>query len=232
MNRILIISAVLLTAFTRLSAQSFMNEWIDHSKTYYKFKVGATGIYRITQTQLASLGIAGADVSSFQLWRQGQEVPVFTSVQSGTLPAGGFIEFWGEMNDGVWEKRLYLRPEYQINERISLLTDSSTYFLTINTSGPNKRLQAVANNLSSPVSAEPFFMHRLRLNYRNAYNLGFGAVVGDVVYSSSYDEGEGYTSSQIAPSAPLVANNSNLFVATGGPNASLVYSAAGRSLNN
>ncbi len=231
MNRILIISAVILTAFTRLSAQSFMNEWIDHSKTYYKFKVGATGIYRITQTQLASLGIASADVSSFQLWRQGQEVPVFTSVQSGTLPAGGFIEFWGEMNDGVWEKRLYLRPEYQINERISLLTDSSTYFLTINTSGPNKRLQPVTNDLSSPVTAEPFFIHRLRFNYRNAYNLGFGAVVGDVVYSSSYDEGEGYTSSQIAPSAPLVANNSNLFVATGGPNASLTYSAAGRSLN-
>jgi hypothetical protein len=231
MNRILLIAVVILSTLTRSSAQSFMNEWIDHNKTYYKFRVGATGMYRITQAQLTTMGIAGADAASFQLWRNGQEVPIFTSAQSGPLPAGGFIEFWGEMNDGVWEKRMYLRPEHQINERISLLTDSSTYFLTINTSSSNKRLQPLANDLSTSLTPESFFMHKLRVNYRNAYNLGFGAVVGDVVYSSSYDEGEGYASAQIAPSAPLVANNSSLFVASGGPAASLIYSAGGRSLN-
>ena len=231
MKRILLYAAVLLSTTTRISAQSFMNEWIDHNKTYYKFKVGTTGMYRISQAQLDAMGIGSADAATFQLWRQGQEIPIYTSVQSGSLPAGGFIEFWGEMNDGAWEKRLYLRPEYQINERISLFTDSATYFLTINTNGSNKRLQPFNNDLGTSLTPETYFIHKLRLNYRNAYNLGFGAVVGDVVYSSSYDEGEGYASSQIAPSGPLVSNNSNLFVAAGGPNASLTYSAAGRSLN-
>jgi hypothetical protein len=58
MKRILLI---LLIAIPGLSATAqtfpYNNEWIDYSKTYYKFYVGKTGLYRISQSVLASNGI-------------------------------------------------------------------------------------------------------------------------------------------------------------------------------
>lgn len=232
MKRFLLSAIILLTAFTGIRAQSFMNEWIDFNKTYYKFNIAATGVYRISQAQLSSIGIQSADAAHFQLWRHGNQIPIYTSVSSGTIPANGFIEFWGEANDGKWERRMFIEPQYQINDRWSLYTDTAAYFLTVNTSaGANLRLVQTNNDLTSALPAEPYFMHKASLYYRNSINPGFGAVVGSTVYSSSFDEGEGWASSAFRPANPLVSTQSNLYVATGGPNASLKFSAAGRALN-
>jgi hypothetical protein len=212
--------------------QSYMNEWIDHSKTYYRFKVGAKGVYRIPKSQLTTLGIGATDAAHFQIWNKGQEVPIYTSVANGALPDDGFIEFWGQTNDGSWESRLYLRPEFQINPEYSLFTDTSIYFLTINTQGNNKRLVNVANDINSTLAAEPFFMHRAILNFRNQYSQGFAAVVGSEVFSSSYDNGEGFVSANITPASPFSNTINNLFVASSsGVDAGIRYTAAGRSLN-
>ena len=80
------------------SAQTFPfnNEWIDYNKTYYKFNVGKTGLYRISQTTLATIGIGNVPAEQFQLWRNGRQVALYTSVPSGPLAASDFIEFWGE----------------------------------------------------------------------------------------------------------------------------------------
>ena len=86
MKRILL---MLLIVIPGLSATSqtfpYNNEWIDYSKTYYKFYVGKTGLYRISQTVLASNGIGSIPAEQFQLWRNGREVPIYTSVPSGPL---------------------------------------------------------------------------------------------------------------------------------------------------
>ena len=222
---------ILFFLFTYGSAQSYMNEWIDYNKTYYKFKVGAKGLYRISKTQLSSLGIEETDAAHFQLWNRGQEVPIYTSVASGPLPTNGFLEFWGQTNDGTWESRLYIRPEFQINPDISLFTDTSVYFLTVNTQGTNKRFTQIANDLSSPLSPEPFFMHTAKVNYRNQYSQGFAGVVGSDVFSSSYDNGEGFVSGDITPTANFFATLNNLFVSPTGPDAQFRYTAAGRRLN-
>ncbi|MBK8088758.1 MAG: hypothetical protein IPK31_12890 [Chitinophagaceae bacterium] len=232
MKRFLLSAIILLIAFTGIRAQSFMNEWIDFNKTYYKFNIGSTGVYRISQAQLASMGIQSADAAHFQLWRHGKQIPVYTSVSAGTIPANGFIEFWGEANDGKWEKRMFIEPQYQINDKWSLYTDTAAYFLTVNTSaGANLRLVQTNNDLSSALPAESYFMHKTALYYRATINPGFGAVVGSTVYSSSFDEGESWTSSAFRPANPLVSTQSNLYVAMSGPNASLKFSAAGRALN-
>jgi hypothetical protein len=212
-------------------SQSFMNEWIDYNKTYYRFRTGGTGAFRITQSQLAAIGLGGVDAAHFQLWCKGQEVAVYTSQPTGALPANGFIEFWSEQNDGEWEKRLYNDPQSHLNPGISLFTDSVTYFLTVNSAGSNKRMTDVTNDLSSSLPAEPYFIHSLKVNYRNTYNNGFAAVVGSYVHSSVYDIGEGYTSGDITPAAPLENVQNNLFVASGGPDASLRYAVVGRALN-
>ena len=231
MKKKLLFTALLFIVFGSLSAQTYMNEWIDFNKTYHRFKVGVIGVYRITQTELAAMGIGSADASHFQLWRHGQQVPIYTSSTSGALPSNGFIEFWGESSDGEWEKRLYLEPDKQINPTRSLFTDTVAYFLTINPVGFNSRLVQTNNNISSPLPPEPFFIHKATAGFNVAYSPGFAAVVGDYVYSSSYDIGEGYVSRDIRPSTPLVSTTSELYVATSGPDAIFYYTAAGRALN-
>src|SRR5438270_2218863 len=97
---------LLLASGFMAEAQVYNNEWIDYSKTYYKFKVGRTGLYRISQSTLASAGLGGTPAGQFQLWRNGREVPLFTSVASGTLSGSDYIEFWGLMNDGKADREL------------------------------------------------------------------------------------------------------------------------------
>jgi len=232
MKQFLLSVTILFCAITGVTAQSYMNEWIDFNKTYYKFKVGATGVYRISQSQLNAMGIANADAAHFQLWRNGQQVPVYTSAASGTLPSNGFIEFWGQVNDGKWEKRMYLDPGYQINDNWSLYTDTSSYFLTVNSNpAENRRFVETTNDLSSGLPAEPYFTHKAALYYRNIQNPGFAAVVGSYVYSSSFDKGEGFTSAEFRAANPLISSQTNLYVAPSGPNAKLKFSAVGRALN-
>ena len=126
MKRILLIWLTLLSLAA--GAQTYNNEWIDYSKTYYKFKVGATGLYRIPQPLLASLNLNNTNADHFQLWRNGKQIPLYTSVQNSILGAADYIEFWGEMNDGKPDKALYREPDYQLNDKWSLQTDTAAFF--------------------------------------------------------------------------------------------------------
>jgi hypothetical protein len=102
----------LLTGFI-VQAQVYNNEWIsDFNKTYYKFKVGKTGLYRIQQPTLAIAGLSGTPAQHFQLFRNGREIPIYISAASGTLSSSDYIEFWGVMNDGKPDKELYRLPNY------------------------------------------------------------------------------------------------------------------------
>ncbi|MCB0741966.1 MAG: hypothetical protein KDB92_13190, partial [Chitinophagaceae bacterium] len=69
---------LLLTCGLKGLAQ-YNNEWIDYSKTYYKFKVGVTGLHRISQPVLAAAGLGSVPAEQFQLWRNGQEIPLYTT---------------------------------------------------------------------------------------------------------------------------------------------------------
>ena len=85
MKRILLLLIIKFPAFCKCADFPYNNEWIDYSKTYYKFKVGTTGLYRITQTHLIAMGIGNIPAEKFQLWRNGREVSIYTSVPSGPL---------------------------------------------------------------------------------------------------------------------------------------------------
>src|SRR5688572_17928126 len=94
------------------SSQVYNNEWIDYSRTYYKFKITSSGIfpaglYRINQPALVTLGIGSTPAEHFQLWRNGKQIPIYTSVASGAMGASDYIEFWGVMNQGDEDSVLY-----------------------------------------------------------------------------------------------------------------------------
>lgn len=213
--------------------QRFNNEWIDYAKTYYKFKVGSNGVYRLSAVTLSAAGLGTADAAQFQLWRNGVQVPIYTSKASGAFNNTDYIEFWGQMNDGGPDKELYRNPSFQLNDKWSLLTDSATYFLTVNNSGGNLRLQPVANNVSgNTLPAEPWFMYTTGKYFRNRINQGLYYVVGsDHLFSSSYDKGEGWTSPDIIRNGTLTENFSDLQVASNGPVSRLKVALTGNAYN-
>jgi hypothetical protein len=231
-------------------AQSYHNEWIDYSKTYYKFKVfgfgadatGAPipkGMVRIPYTSLAAAGLGAASSESFQLWRDGQEVAVYVSKSSGPLTSTDYIEFWGEINNGKLDKELYRNVDYQLADKWSLQTDTASYFLTINTSGVNKRLTPVNNNVASnTLPATNYFMHTVGRYFRaGEISNGFSASAGENLYSSSYDKGEGWVSRSIRPVAcgtqgTLPQNFSNLYPYLSGPNMTMRINAVGNQQNS
>ena len=211
-------------------AQPYNNEWINFNNTYYKFKVGANGLYRIPQSVLASAGIGNVPVQNYQLFRNGVEVPIYTSASTGTLGASDYIEFWGEMNDGKPDRPLYYNPSYQLSPKWSLETDTAVYFLTVNTTGATFHYTSSANDTAgNTLGVEPYFMYKAGSYFRAQLNPGYAAYIGEYVYSSSYDIGEGWTSNNIAPGGPYTDNQNNLNVYTGNPalSASISFGAVG-----
>src|SRR5450631_4354072 len=217
-------------------AQPYNNEWIDFSKTYYKFKVISDGLYRIPGSVLAAAGLSAADAKDFQLYRNGVEVPVYTSVASGPLSPADYIEFWGQMNDGKPDKPLYRNPAYQHTEKWSLQSDTAIYFLTLNPGGTTFHYNTIVNDTSSNIlPVEPYFMYTAGTYYHTQINPGQAAVLEQYIYSSSYDVGE-FWSSDFAtqnypgnPGSPVTDNQNNLFIYNGGPSANFKFGAAGCS---
>ncbi len=232
MKKFLFTSLILLLVTTGFSQLN--NSWIDYTKTYYKFKVSRDSLCRIAQPVLAAIGLGSVPAQNFQLWRNGKEVRLYTSVSSGVLGAGDYIEFWGERNDGKPDKTLFRNPDFQLNDKYNLNTDTATYFLTVNTVGINLRYLQSPNVIAgNTLPADIYFMRRAEVNYREKINRGYAAVLGEYVYSSSYDIGEGWTSNDIAPCCALTAQLTDLNVYTSGPPNSVMFTvaAAGNALN-
>ena len=225
---ILLFTCLSLNGFT----QTYNNSWIDYSKSYYKFTLAKTGLFRIPQSVLANAGIGNTPAEQFQLWRNGEQVRLYTSIATGPLGAGGYVEFWGQANDGKVDKRLYREPEFQLSDEYSLQTDTAAYFLTVNAASANLRFVNTPNNVAgTTLTPEAYFMNRIKYSYKSQINPGYAAVVGFYVYSSSYDIGEGWTSSDVAPNFPLfnVVPNINLYPT--GPAASFKIGISGNALN-
>lgn len=214
-------------------SQPYPNSWIDYNKTYYKFNFANNGLCHINQSALNALGLANVPAEQFQLWRNGQEVTLYTSQPIGPLTTSGYIEFWGMMNDGKPDTKLYLVPDYQLSDKYSLQTDTVSYFLTVNTEGTNLRYTDAPNNVAgNSLTPEPYFMN-MKGNYlRDRLNPGKAQLTGgSYLYSSSYDIGEGWTSWDVSPPRTYSIAFTGLNLFRGGPNATLSFSAAGNAYN-
>ncbi len=223
-----IFTIVLLLFTLGLAAQTYNNEWIDFSKTYYKFKVGQTGLYRIPEAVLASAGLANVPAQDFQLFRNGKEVPVYTSVPNGVLGGADYVEFWGCINDGAPDNPLYRNPAYQHTQHWSLETDTAVYFLTVNPAGAAFHYINTTNDTTgTTLTVEPWFLYKAGGYFKTQINPGFAQIIGEYVYSSSYDIGEFWSTAFIAPGSPLTDVQNNLFVYAGGPDATLKFGMTG-----
>jgi hypothetical protein len=231
-----IFTLLLLLAGFVVSAQTtswpYNNEWIQFNQTYYKIKIARDGVYRIPKSLLDANGMGNADVQNFELWRNGEKVPFYPSVSGGVLPSNGYLEFWGEKNDGKADKPLYRNPAYQHTDKNSFQTDTAVYFLSVNNDRSGFRVIDVFNNVGgNSLPVEQYFMHTEGVYYTNTINSGFYHPVGVPVYSSSYDRGEFFASGDITPAGPLTTPISSLNVFSSGPASTLKFGAVG-NINN
>ena len=211
-------------------AQQYYNEWIDYSKTYYKFKIAANGLYRITQSNLPA-ALQNIPAEQFQLWRNGKQVSIYTSVATGVLPAGGYIEFYGQKNDGLPDKNLYKDPNNQLSTDLSLETDTAAYFLTINAANNLRITDGVNDVAHNTLPADQSFLYHYRYDFQNMINRGRAVNLGTNVYSSTYDIGEWWSSNEISVGSPLTINAGNLYSANTGTS-QLNVAVAGNSVAN
>ena len=190
---------LLIGLFTLLSkAQPYGNEWIDYSKTYYKFKIGKTSLYRIPHSVLVSLGIPSNQLigTSFKLIRNGKEVPLYVS-NNNIFSTSDFIEFYGEKNDGKPDSVLYKSPLDQPNPNQNIFADSATFFLTLDPFSINARIIQQANDLTALPSPEEYCYtttQHIANNPSQLYGIGRGFTVSPFfpqLYNSDYEVGEG-----------------------------------------
>lgn len=225
-----------------VNGQTYQNSWINYSQTYYKFSVFSEGLYRIPQSVLQSAGLANVPADQFQLWRNGEEQPIFVSKQTGILGTNDYIEFYGIVNDGKPDKKLYRKQDFQLSDHYSLISDTSSYFLTVIPTGGGKHFMPSGNDVSANVlPAEKYFMNKKGVYFNTTMNLGFAIPVGGVyLYSAAFDEGEGWTSRTIAGANPPAASvgyttsidSLNLYTGDASVTASLSYAAAGSAFNS
>jgi hypothetical protein len=169
------------------------NEWIRFDQTYLKIKVGQDGIYRIQQAALANAGVPLAQVSGeqFQLWHNGEQVPLFVST-SGLLGPSDYLDFFGEKNTSELDRYLFRNPDsMMINPRYSLVTDTAAYFLTWSNAAGNPRYQPIPNDLSNLPPKEEYYMAQHLGNYTNSFQKYY---LGQTLSLSEYGQAEGFAS--------------------------------------
>lgn len=235
----LLFTALLLTATLQVRAQ-YGNEWINYGKTYWKFKVGTDGIFRISKGMLDLAGVpSSAAGSDYILYRDGKEIPLFVSNNAAFGPAD-YIEFFGRGNDGQLDKELYLSAEKYTNDNISLFNDTAVYFLTVDNSSVHQRYQAISTPIpGTPPAASTYCRATVMQNGKEAFlpgktngpvDLAYGGI--RELYSSQFDQGEGYylkAYNSITP-ASMSFNTPNLV--TGALSARLRTAGIGRSRNS
>lgn len=188
----------LIGLFTVAKAQPYGNEWIDYSKTYYKFKLGKTSLYRINYPTLISLGIPASDLkgTAFKLIRNGQQVPLYVTTNNQFGPSD-FIEFYGEKNDGKVDSILYKNVSDQPNQLQSLFADSATFFLTLDPFSINSRHIQQNNDVLSVPAAEKYCYYKTYYYYdftKQSFSFLRGLPVSPFfpqLYNSDFDLGEG-----------------------------------------
>lgn len=147
----------LLVSAGRLDAQA-PNSWIQFGQEYYKVRVGATGIHRLTYADLQAAGVPvnTIDPRRINLFHRGTEQAItVTGQQDAVFDPGDVIEFYGRKNDGALDADLYDPPSAQPHAYYNLFSDTTAYFLTWNPLPvPGKRMENFFEVNSGSLPAE------------------------------------------------------------------------------
>lgn len=157
------------------------NEWIDYSRNYLRVKVAEDGMYRITPAQIAGAGLPAT--GDWVLHHNGAAVPVQV--------VNGDLIFYGEKNRGGMDKHLFSAPEtMQLNDRYSMHTDTSAYYLSRGPAGAVYSPAVVAGEIVERTSV----LRSSELVFSAEMSKNFFRSAGSSIYYSHYDVAEGFGS--------------------------------------
>jgi hypothetical protein len=173
-------------------AQTFGNEWINYSQSFYSIKIVNDGVYRIDSAALANAGIPVGSILSenFQLFAREKEIPIH--IEDGgdsSIDGGDYILFFGQRNDGWLDSTIYLDPATIGNPGKSLYNDTIQYFLSWNNSTTNLRYNVETDvDFGSYTPAS----HCLSLSKSNYFGEYFEGEKFSELSSSYFVPGEGW----------------------------------------
>lgn len=187
------------------NAQNYGNEWIKSDQKYFKIKIGRPGIYRIDRPSLIpaardmKLDLADVNPKKWQMFYKGKEVPIYVAGKDDNVfNTSDFIEFYAELNDGELDKELYKNPNHLANDRYSMITDTSCYYLTFlpaSSSITPRHMKNYSNTAYSSYTEVPYFLHESFTQFNTNYCHGKGFdVSGSEASNPEYTEAEGFAS--------------------------------------
>jgi hypothetical protein len=194
--------ALLSTWSISTKAQLFGNEWINYGQDYFRIPIAEDGIYRLDSADLAEmLNSAGEDPGSFdprqfQVFHEGSEEPIYIFGESdASLDDGDFLEFLGFKNRGSFDSLLYASGSLMLHQEFSLVNDTASYYLTWNSSTSNLRADFRTNDLSGVPAPENYIDWTTHEVLGDSYGSFVGGPSTSDVFSSQYENGEGFAGS-------------------------------------
>jgi Peptidase family C25 len=175
------------------------NEWVRFSQPYYRIPVAKDGLYRLTFTDLQNAGfpVTSTNPLRIQIFHRGTEQRIRVEGElDGVFNAADFIEFYGIKNTGVGDAPLYEPTSVQPHQYYNLYSDSTAYFLTINSIvQPGLRMETFSEvNVGLP--AETFHTDEKLQLFTSEYYTGIRYIT-NVVQNTFFDSGEGWTGPEI-----------------------------------
>lgn len=182
-----------------LGFSQYSHEWIKPGQSYYRIPVSEKGVYRLTTSDLQSAGvpIGSVDPRRIQILHRGIEQAIFVQGQAdAVLDPGDYVEFYGVSNDGTLDKDLYKPANLQPHNYYNLYSDTTAYFLTWQLSAvQGKRIANFSEINVTNIPKEDFHQEERLLVLKNEYS--GGNKESDVIQSTYFDEGEGWTGTAI-----------------------------------
>ncbi|MBL7717337.1 MAG: hypothetical protein JNL72_00770 [Flavipsychrobacter sp.] len=202
-------------------AQTFGNEWIDYSKTYYKFRVGKEGIYRIPKSVLDAAGIPGTTTGNqFFMYRDGQQIPLYVTTP-GAMGSGDYIEFYGRPNNGQLDKKLYNNQNWHVNDSLSLFSDTASYFLSYGLQNYLRYTPVSTPIPGTPPPAELYTWYTAGKYFHAAHTPGTSYSSTDQLFSAQFDCAEAMVDAAVPINNPASYTLETPNVHPLGPNATI-----------
>lgn len=169
------------------------NEWIDYSQPYWKFKIAADGVYRISYNSLVSGGLPVTSISpqNIRMYARGKEISIkFSGDEDGAIGPGDYIEFYGQKNDAWLDSLTYNDPNHVCNPNYSLFNDTIHYFLTVNNDPGSLRCTTTEQTNFNDYTPVPYCSFQSAVDFHSRYLIGKQDVNG--ISLPTYDEAEGW----------------------------------------
>lgn len=204
------------------------SQWVKYDQDYFKIPTASDGVFRLSYTTFSASGLPleSLDPREIQVFHRGEEVAVYIhGEEDGVFDQGDYLEFIGKRNDGTLDSALYGSPDLLPNPFYNTHNDTTAFFLTISPGQRGKRMDTA----SLPGGTEEISGYQKSALEHFAEQYSLGKIYFPGVRLSSYDEGQGWTSSIVTKGSSRSVNFSNLGEVIGDKLPTLEIGLVGRS---